>query len=112
MNIVGTFIKGLAWRQRDFLPTLQLHHNGTFQHIEKSMRVVPMDRIGSAGRIHYSDHQTFLAGKFWQVLCHERCDLGLLCISVLVKKNASTNIGFKLAISCSPPLFLLQAAES
>jgi hypothetical protein len=27
----GTFIEGLAWVQRDFLPTLHLHHNGILQ---------------------------------------------------------------------------------
>jgi hypothetical protein len=26
MNVVGDFIKRLAWRERDFLPAFHLHH--------------------------------------------------------------------------------------
>ncbi len=38
MNVVGTFIKTLSWR--DFFPAFQVHHNGAFQHVKKRMRVV------------------------------------------------------------------------
>jgi hypothetical protein len=44
MHIIGTFIKTLAWRERDFFPAFQLHHNGAFQYVKKRMRVVPMAR--------------------------------------------------------------------
>jgi hypothetical protein len=40
MNVVGTFVKTLSWR--DFFRAFQVHHNGAFQHVKKRMRVVPM----------------------------------------------------------------------
>jgi len=78
MNIIGTFIETLAWRERDFFPAFHLHHNGAFQHVNECMRIVPMNRIRRAGRIHYSDHQTFLAGKICKIFRHQWCDLSVL----------------------------------
>ncbi|MCU1260946.1 MAG: hypothetical protein JWO80_3831, partial [Bryobacterales bacterium] len=78
MNIIGAFIKTLAWRERDFFPAFHLHYNGAFQHIKESMRIVPMNRVRSARRIDHSDQQTFLAGKLRKIFRHERCDLSVL----------------------------------
>src|SRR5260370_33144592 len=78
MNIIGTFIKALAWRERDFFAAFHPHHNGAFQHVNECMRIMPMNRIRSAGRIHHSDHQTFLTGKFRKIFRHEWCDLSVL----------------------------------
>src|SRR5262249_42459246 len=78
MNIIGTFIKALAWRERDFFAAFHLHHNGAFQHVNECMRIVPMNRIRRAGRIHDSDHQTFLAGKICEIFRQDWCDLSVL----------------------------------
>src|SRR5262249_21928510 len=67
MNVVGTFIKRLPGRERDFLTALHLHHNRAFQNINERMRVVPVNRILRTRRIHYHDHQTFLAGTLRQI---------------------------------------------
>jgi hypothetical protein len=47
MNVIGPFIKGLAWRERDFLAAFHLHHNGAFEHVNECVRIVAMNRIGS-----------------------------------------------------------------
>jgi len=47
----------------------------------------------------------WLCGKLHE---HTACH----AVRVLVKKNASANIGFGLVIICSPPLYLPRAAHS
>jgi hypothetical protein len=98
MNIIGTFIKGLACRERDFFAAFHLHHNGSFQHVNECMRIVPMNRIRSAGRIYDSDHHTFLAGKIRQILRYDWCDLSLLRNQGPVTRNASTNMNREIFI--------------
>src|SRR5262245_61382799 len=78
MNIVGAFIEGLSWCQCYLLSTLQLHHNGALQHVNKGMCIVSVDRARPAGRMLDRDHQSFPAGTLRQIFRHERCDLGLL----------------------------------
>ena len=78
MNVVGPLVKSLAWRERDFFPAFQLHHNRAFQHVKKRLRILPMNRIRGARRIHYCDHQTFLAGTFRKIYRHELPDLSVL----------------------------------
>ena len=62
-NTIGTFIKGLAWRERDFFAAFHLHHNAAFQHVNECMRIVAMNRIRSTRRTYDCDHQTFLLGR-------------------------------------------------
>src|SRR4051794_34341795 len=38
VNIVGTFIKALAWPQRDLFSAFHLHHDGAFQHVNRHLR--------------------------------------------------------------------------
>src|SRR4051794_31300188 len=45
VNILGTFIKSLTRCQGYFLSASYLHYDRSFQHINKSVRVVPMDWI-------------------------------------------------------------------
>src|SRR5439155_15067309 len=49
MNIVRAFIEGLSWCQCHLLSTLQLHHDGALQHVNKRMRIVPVDSARPAG---------------------------------------------------------------
>src|SRR5262249_49978201 len=78
MNIVGAFIEGLSWCQCYLLSTLQLHHNGALQHVNKGMCIVSVDRTRPAGRMLDCDHQSFPAGTLRQIFRHERCNLRLL----------------------------------
>src|SRR6516164_8977029 len=55
VNVVRTFVESVAGLERHFLPALHLHDDGTFQYIEKRVRVVPMGGIHRAGRILDSD---------------------------------------------------------
>ena len=45
MDIVGAFIKGLHGYQRDFFSAFHMHHDGAFQHVNKSICIVSMDRV-------------------------------------------------------------------
>src|SRR5262249_48465873 len=78
MNIVRTFIEGLSWRQCYLLSTLQLHHNGALQHVNKRLCIVSVDRVRPAWRMLYCDHQNFPAGILRKIFRHERRDLRLL----------------------------------
>src|SRR5262245_18616765 len=78
MNIVGAFIEGLSWCQCYLLSTLQLHHNGALQYVNKRMCIVSMDSARPAGCMLYCDYQNFPAGILRQIFGHERCDLRLL----------------------------------
>src|SRR5215510_5244442 len=78
MNIVGAFIEGLSWCQCYLLSTLQLHHNGALQHVNKGMCIVSVDRARPAGRMLDCDHQSFPAGTLRQIFRHERRNLRLL----------------------------------
>ena len=56
MNIVRAFIEGLSWCQYYLLSTLQLHHNGALQYVNKRMCIVSVDRARPAGRMLDCDH--------------------------------------------------------
>src|ERR1700738_2700551 len=56
MNIIWTFIEGLARGQSDFLSALYLHHDGAFENINKPTCVVPMYWVRVTRRILHSDH--------------------------------------------------------
>ena len=45
VNVIGTFIEGLTRVKGDRLRPLDLHDDGTFQHIDKCVRVVAMDWV-------------------------------------------------------------------
>src|SRR4029453_5260276 len=98
MNIIGTFIETLAWRERDFFPAFHLHHNGALQHVNECMRIVPMNRIRSAGRIHDSDHKSFLTGKFRKIFRHEWRDLSVLRTQGASNENDGTNMNREIFI--------------
>jgi hypothetical protein len=51
MNIVGTFIKGLARCQRHFLPTFYLHQDCTLQDVNVRMCIVSVKGSHAARRI-------------------------------------------------------------
>src|SRR5215468_9324605 len=51
VNVIGTFIEGLTRVKGDRLRPLDLHDYGTFQHIDKCVRVVAMDWVCCTGRI-------------------------------------------------------------
>src|SRR5262249_14013162 len=78
VNIVRTFIEGLSWCQCYLLSTLQLHHNGALQYVNKRLCIVSVDRVRSAWRMLYCDHQNFLAGILRKIFRHERRDLSVL----------------------------------
>src|SRR5215831_4482837 len=78
MNIVRAFIEGLSWCQCYLLSTLQLHHNGAIQYVNKRMCIVSVDRARPARRMLYRDHQNFPAGILQKILRHQRRDLRLL----------------------------------
>src|SRR5215813_12320863 len=78
MNIVGAFIEGLSRRQGYLLSTLDLHHDGAFQHVDHRMGIVSVDRARPPGRMLHDDHQHFLAGILRKIFRHKRRDLGLL----------------------------------
>src|SRR5215468_10187519 len=78
MNIVRAFIEGLSWCQCHLLSTLQLHHNGALQHVNKRMCIMSVNGARPAGRMLDCDHQSFPAGILWKILRHERRDLRLL----------------------------------
>jgi len=78
MNIVRAFIEGLSWCQCYLLSTLQLHHNGALQYVNKRMCIVSVDRVRPAWRMLYCDRQNFPAGILSKIFRHERLDLGLL----------------------------------
>src|SRR5262245_38850151 len=56
MNIVGSFIEGLSWCQCYLLSTLQLHHNGALQYVNKRLGIVSVDSARPAGRMLDRDH--------------------------------------------------------
>jgi len=63
VNIVRSFIKGLAWLQREFFLPSHLHHYGALQHVNRHLRIVAVDRARIARRKVYGVHESFLAGK-------------------------------------------------
>lgn len=91
MNTVRPFVKSLAWHERDFSTAFQLHHNRAFQHVKKCMRIVPMNRTRGARRIHYGDHQTFLAGTLRKIFRYER--LASCPIKGPAMRDANTGMG-------------------
>src|SRR5262245_17145327 len=62
MDIIRAFIESLSWCQCYLLPTLQLHHNGALQDVNKRMCIVSVSDGRPAGRMLYCDHQNFPAG--------------------------------------------------
>src|SRR5262245_36051931 len=78
MNIARAFIEALSWRQCHLFSTLQLHHDGALQHVNKRMCIVSVDRRRIARRMLDCDHQSFLARKLRKILGHEWRDLGFL----------------------------------
>jgi hypothetical protein len=50
MNVIGTFIERLTSVKGDRLRPPDLHDDGAFQHIDKCVRVMTMNRVCSAGR--------------------------------------------------------------
>src|SRR5262245_35261856 len=78
VNIVRALIEALSWCQCYLLSTLQLHHNGALQHVNKRMCIVSVDGARPAWRMLYCDHHNFLAGILRKIFGHERRDLGLL----------------------------------
>ncbi len=78
MDIVGTFVERLSRTQRHLLSTLHLHHHGTFQDVDESMRIVPVHWIGISGRIFHDEHYSLLAGTVLKVLRKKGCDFGFL----------------------------------
>src|SRR4249919_4130164 len=59
MHVVGSLVEALPWRQGDLLAASHAHHDRAFEHIDESVRVVSMDRIGATGRIFDGEHQYF-----------------------------------------------------
>src|SRR5262245_17876486 len=78
MNIVRAFIEDLSWCQCHLLSTLQLHHDGALQHVNKRMCIVSVDSARPAGRMLDRDYQSFPAGILRKILRYERRDLRLL----------------------------------
>src|SRR4029077_7657763 len=67
VNVIRAFIESLTRRESHFFSASNLHHDGAFQNINESMRVVTVDRVRTARRILNGDHQTFLPGKLGQI---------------------------------------------
>ena len=78
VNIVGIFIKALAWPQRDFFSPSHLHHDGALQHVNTHLRIVAVDRAREARRKVYGVHQNFLAGISCQSMRYDGPD-SFLC---------------------------------
>jgi hypothetical protein len=47
VNVAGTFIEGLSRCQGDRLFTLDLHHDGPLEHVEKRVSIVSMNGVRS-----------------------------------------------------------------
>src|SRR5262249_718489 len=71
MNIIRAFIEGLSWCECHLLSTLQLHHDGALQHVNKRMAIVSVDSARPAGRMLDCDHQSFPARILRKILRHE-----------------------------------------
>src|SRR6476620_12211953 len=61
VNVIGTFIESLTRVKGDLLRPLDLHDYGTFQHIDKCVRVVAMDWVCCTGRILDDQHRALFA---------------------------------------------------
>src|ERR1700744_5199289 len=53
VNIVGIFIKALAWFQRELFFPSHLHYDRTLQHVNKHLRSMPVGRTRKAWRKIY-----------------------------------------------------------
>src|SRR5262245_586971 len=91
VDVLGRFIKRLAWSQRYRVPAFDLHDDGAFQDIDKGVRVVPMLAGRGARRILDREHYPFLARESRQILPHERDDLGSLCHDRSREKTEQTD---------------------
>src|SRR4029077_9806959 len=91
MNIVRAFIEGLSWCQCHLLSTLQLHHDGALQHVNKRMCIVAVDSTRPAGRMLDCDHQSFLAGFSGRSLHMSDVTLGAWATAVPVMRQSRTS---------------------
>src|SRR5262245_20067329 len=72
MDIRGPLIERLARGERNGLATVHSHHDGAFEHIDETVRVVFVDRVGAAWRILHREHEHFFSGKLRERLGHQR----------------------------------------
>jgi len=78
MNVIGTLIERLSRSQSDRLSAFELHHDSTFEYVDKRVSVVLMDGVRAARRIHDFEHHTFFATASRYILRHKLRDLCLL----------------------------------
>jgi len=74
MDIAGAFVEALAGPQGDLVSAFHLHLDRTFQHVNKNLRIVTVDRARKPRREVHGVHQNFLAGNFCQSMRHQRLD--------------------------------------
>ncbi|MCY1454552.1 hypothetical protein D9M71_716260 [compost metagenome] len=72
MDIGRAFMEGLARHQGDFLATLHPHDHRALQHIDKTVGVMTVHRVGAPWRIGHLQDQHFLARVVGQRLGHHR----------------------------------------
>src|SRR5262249_38684286 len=85
VNVIGTFIECLSWCQGYFLPAFYLHHDGTFEYINKSLCIMSVYRVRSARGMLHRDHQNFFCGHVLQIFLDERgnpASWGTWCLAV------------------------------
>src|SRR5262245_7915117 len=75
MHVVGPLVERLSRGQRHLLPALYLHHNGTLEDVNESMRIVAVDWIGIAGGIFHDEHHSLFARALLKILRQDGRDL-------------------------------------
>src|SRR6266404_5685580 len=78
VDIIGRFVKRLAWSKGHRFTALDLHNDGTLKDIDECVRVVSVLAGRGTWRILDREHHHFLARHPSQALGHKRGDFGVL----------------------------------
>src|SRR5574340_1855465 len=78
MNVVGRFIKCFAGTEGHGISPFDLHHHGTFQHINEGVRMMAMLGGRGAWCILYCQQHAFLDVEPDQLLTEDLPDRGVL----------------------------------
>jgi hypothetical protein len=72
VHIVRAFVECLSWGQSDLLAAPDLLDDRPFQHVDESVRIVPMDVLHSSGRIFDGEHHHLPSRQVSEILLHDR----------------------------------------
>src|SRR5262249_2042964 len=76
VNVIRTFIERFAGFERDGLGASQLHHDGTLEHVDEGVRIVPVDYVSAARRVGDQKHETFFSGNVREGFGHDFLHVG------------------------------------